>query len=184
MSAATSPNGGRYRLCPLCGFEFSRVDTLCQHGCPLSAACPLVRCPACGYEFSDRPTRLAAPWWRRVWRRRSPLAAVRPGEARPVGSLAPGARAVVVAVAGDRRVERERSRGCLAAFGVVPGADVELVQLRPLVVIRVGETELALEPDVAERVLVSVPGPFIRSSSAAERDAMKPGSVDEVAAPR
>lgn len=37
----------------------------------------------------------------------------------------------------------------LAAFGVLPGAEVEVLQVTPAYVIRIGYTELALDQDIA-----------------------------------
>jgi DtxR family Mn-dependent transcriptional regulator/ferrous iron transport protein A len=53
----------------------------------------------------------------------------------------------------------ERSRDTLAVFGLVPGADFELLQKSPAFVLRVGETELALDSEVASRILVEVATP-------------------------
>jgi Fe2+ transport system protein FeoA len=42
----------------------------------------------------------------------------------------------------------------LAVFGLVPGAEVEVVQQRPAPVVRVGETELALDAAIAREIMV------------------------------
>jgi len=42
----------------------------------------------------------------------------------------------------------------LSSLGVVPGAVVTLVQMRPAVVLRIGETSLAVDRDVADDILV------------------------------
>jgi Fe2+ transport system protein FeoA len=42
----------------------------------------------------------------------------------------------------------------LAVFGLVPGAEVTVVQQRPSCVLRVGETELALDTEIASDILV------------------------------
>jgi DtxR family Mn-dependent transcriptional regulator len=42
----------------------------------------------------------------------------------------------------------------LAVFGVVPGAEITVVQQRPALVLRVGETELALDPAIAKEIMV------------------------------
>ena len=46
-----------YLHCSLCGLEFEKVDSVCEHGCPLGTTCGHVRCPGCGFEFPD-PTRV------------------------------------------------------------------------------------------------------------------------------
>ena len=136
--------------CPLCGLSFSRADALCHHGCPLAEMCHLVKCPGCGYEFPERPRGTQAggsrlqrlfQLGRRKERTLAPTAAT-------VCDLDCGARAGVLLLAG------ERSRDALAVFGLIPGADFQLLQKQPAFVLRVGETELALDHEVASRILV------------------------------
>lgn len=134
--------------CPLCGFEFSRSDTLCHHGCPLAAGCPLVRCPNCEYEYPERPA--GGSWIVRLLRGGSDRTRCLPEGARSVGELAPGERASVVCL-GSPRGPRERA---LTLFGLAPGAEVEVLQQRPACVLRIGETELALDREIARHILV------------------------------
>ncbi len=135
----------------MCGFEFDRDDTLCGHGCPLGSLCNLVCCSNCGYEFPDAPRRRS--WLARIFTRpeRPPRL---PLDVRAVSALAPGETATVVCLG-----ERNGSRyGTLSVFGVVAGAQVTLVQRRPACVVRIGETELALDPEIAEELLVRSTG--------------------------
>jgi Fe2+ transport system protein FeoA len=46
----------------------------------------------------------------------------------------------------------------LAVFGLVPGAEVEVLQRRPTCVVRIGETDLALDADIANEILVEPVG--------------------------
>jgi Fe2+ transport system protein FeoA len=138
--------------CPLCGLVFGRADALCQHGCPLSDMCHMTRCPSCGYEFPDRPRGNRGVWSRLVSLGRRRARALTP-DAPTVCDLAAGDHARVLHLAG------ERSRDTLAVFGLVPGADFELLQKSPAFVLRVGETELALDGEVASRILVEVATP-------------------------
>lgn len=68
----------------------------------------------------------------------------------PLAESAVGAdyRIVFLASPADHRLDR------LAAFGVVPGARLRLRQRRPTFVVRIGETDLALEREVAAAVFV------------------------------
>ena len=50
-------------------------------------------------------------------------------------------------------------RDHLMAFGLAPGQWVEIKQHRPAIVAQVDYTELALEPDIAIRILVEKPMP-------------------------
>jgi Fe2+ transport system protein FeoA len=43
----------------------------------------------------------------------------------------------------------------LAVFGLVPGAEISVVQQRPACVVRVGETELALDTEIACEIFVN-----------------------------
>ncbi len=135
--------------CPLCGLEFAPADTLCRHGCPLRSTCGLTRCPSCDYEFpTERP---------RTWLERLLGPPAERGEAycdhlAPALALAPGERARVARLLGSpQRCNR------LAVFGLVPGAEIRCLQRRPAFVLRVGETELALDPEIARLIVVERP---------------------------
>lgn len=138
----------RFVVCPFCGFEFEPEDTLCRHGCPLRTTCGLIRCPGCDYEFPERPAPIS--WLGRLLRGRAAEAPC--GRTASLVDLEAGAAVEVVAVpAGDRR------RNTLAVFGLVPETTIILLQKRPACVIKVGETELALDPEVAAGILVRRP---------------------------
>ncbi len=71
-------------------------------------------------------------------------------ESRALSQLRPGetARIVSVSTAEPERMVR------LSALGVVPGARVTLEQRRPATVLRIGETTVALDPDIASEIRV------------------------------
>jgi DtxR family transcriptional regulator, Mn-dependent transcriptional regulator len=76
----------------------------------------------------------------------------RPSEplVQPLCRLAPGESGRIVHI-----VPRDPRRlGRLASLGVVPGATVRLQQKSPAVVMRVGETTLAVEPEFADEIYV------------------------------
>jgi Fe2+ transport system protein FeoA len=137
----------RYLICPLCGFEFEPEDALCAHGCPLRSHCALVRCPACDYEFTEEPRR--GSWLRRLLGGTAAEADEGRCEALSVDRLETGQTASVLSLSG--------SRNRLAVFGLVPGTEITLIQRRPACVIQVGETELALDREIARRILVVRP---------------------------
>jgi Fe2+ transport system protein FeoA len=138
----------RFLTCPLCGFGFEPEDAVCAHGCPLSSHCGLVRCPACDYEFAESPER--GSWLRRLFGGAAPPAAAESQcEALSVDQLRTGQTASVLSLSGDRNR--------LAVFGLVPGTEITLLQRRPACVVRVGETELALDREIARRILVRRP---------------------------
>ena len=137
-----------YLICPMCGFEFERTDTLCAHGCPLGALCHLIRCPACEYEFPETPP--AVSFVERLFRRRLPTAAVLPPGVRTAAELKPGQKAKVLCL-GSTVTDRHRT---LVVYGLGPDAEITLVQQQPACVIQIGETELALDLDIARDILV------------------------------
>lgn len=140
-----------FLTCPFCGFEFAREDSLCAHGCPFGAACGLSRCPSCEYEFPEQPRGI--PLIRRLWRGKRAIQADRLSAAKTVREMKPGDHATVLCV-GGRKASRQNA---LAVFGLVPGAEIVLVQHRPACVIRIGETELALDREIALEILVESP---------------------------
>ena len=137
-----------YLTCPMCGFEFERTDTLCAHGCPLGALCHLIRCPACEYEFPETPP--AVSFVKRLFRRRLPTVTGLPPGVRTVAELRPGQKAKVLCL-GSTVTDRHRT---LTVYGLGSGAEITLVQQQPACVIQIGETELALDLDIARDILV------------------------------
>jgi Fe2+ transport system protein FeoA len=141
----------RYLTCPFCGLEFEPDDTLCRHGCPLDNVCTLVQCPGCEYEFPEKPRTFT--WLQRVFRRRSDGRPKLPEEVLTVRNLRSGERAEVLCLAGGS----PSRHNTLAVFGLVPGTEITLVQRHPSYVIRIGETELALDSDIAQGIVVKRP---------------------------
>ncbi len=139
----------RFVICPFCGFEFDKVDTLCEHGCPLHSSCSLIRCPSCEYDFPEEPR--GPSWFRRLLRRgEEPAETCHPHIA--VTELDSGQSAEVVALEGE-----SSRRNTLAVFGLAPGSELTLIQRHPAYVVRIGETELALDADIARQILVRRP---------------------------
>ena len=132
--------------CPLCGFEFRKGDAPCEHGCPLGKLCRLVCCPSCHYEFPEQ--RRLFPWFDRLFHRRR-VAPAQP-ETLSLCDLDEGEQAELVCL----KCEHTSRHSALAVYGLVPGSRLVLQQKRPAYIIRIGETELALEPDIAREVLV------------------------------
>jgi Fe2+ transport system protein FeoA len=137
-----------YVTCPLCGFEFAKGDTLCEHGCPFGGSCDLICCPSCEYEFPEKPQTVS--WLRRIFRRRATKPGARPDNIRTVKDLKSGDSAKVLCLAG----ESPSRCNTLAVFGLVPGSEISLIQRHPSYVVRIGETELALDGEIAGEILV------------------------------
>lgn len=71
---------------------------------------------------------------------------------RRLSTLRAGARGTVADVRGAAAADR------LIAAGVTPGAPIVVLQTFPAIVFRCDQTELAVERDVAEMILVTVSG--------------------------
>lgn len=140
--------------CPLCGHAFDPSANPGCASCPLNSGCRIVCCPNCGHSTVDpRESRLA---------RWAAAAMVRLGLAggaaeltlevgpRPLTAMRAPCRVRVVGVARESGERADRLR----AYGLAAGATIELLQQRPVTVIRVEQTELALEAEIAARVLV------------------------------
>jgi Fe2+ transport system protein FeoA len=136
----------RYVVCPLCGFEFERVDTLCVHGCPMASHCNLIRCPSCAYEFPEKPK--AITWLGKLLKRELPQED-QCGQYRTVAEMAAGETSEVVSLG-----LKSTRRNTLSAFGLIEGAEITVIQQRPACVVRVGETELAIDREIAREILV------------------------------
>jgi len=138
-----------YLHCPMCGIEFERAGSVCERSCPISSACKTVRCPACDYEFPEDAR--SVTWVRRLFRRRN--AVPRPPmdeQAVALDSLSAGEKAELLelsCMSGSRR-------NTLTVFGLTPGTVITLLQRSPSFVIRVGETELGLDREIAEGIYV------------------------------
>jgi Fe2+ transport system protein FeoA len=141
-----------YVICPFCALEFEAADSLCEHGCPLRTSCGLLRCPGCDYEF-PRAAR-SVTWLGRLLRREPAVDACHRFQS--VSDLDSGQSATVVSLGGGTH-----RRNALAVFGLVPESEITLIQSRPACVVRIGQTELALDPEIAREILVRRPLPSL-----------------------
>lgn len=89
-------------------------------------------------------------WWGRLFGKKEAGETDHAARVVTVRELAKGESATVLCVGGPRRTRQN----ALAVFGIVPGAEVVLLQQRPSCVVRIGETELALDPEIAREILV------------------------------
>jgi Fe2+ transport system protein FeoA len=67
----------------------------------------------------------------------------------PLSLLKPGQSARVVELRSSDPVRLDR----LGAYGLVPGSELRLEQCRPTLIFSVGETEIAIDNDVAGEIL-------------------------------
>jgi Fe2+ transport system protein FeoA len=135
--------------CPLCGFHFDPAGRGQCARCPLATGCQIICCPACGYQFTDPQSTLIGRWLqgRRRRRRHGRSEAL---QSPTLADVPPGWRARIRAmqqVSGRRRQQ-------LFAYGLQTAREVRVLQQQPVTVVQVGETELALEAELARAVLV------------------------------
>ena len=137
--------------CPLCGYEFETTAMTCHTSCAFNENCGIICCPNCGYQMPDeRKSRLAEVLRRMIARKREK--SILGERIRPLSTLQPGQSGKVVSIQSthDQRVER------LHILGLTDGATIMLEQKRPTFVLRAGFTELSIEREVANDIIVEV----------------------------
>lgn len=141
--------------CPMCraGLDITAQANACA-ACPLyhiTRGCRLrlVRCPRCGYHSlpAETPVRPHPP---HAIEANEALANVDCSAACRLGDLAAGTRARLVGF--DSLGENDLHR--LVAYGLVPGVPLKVLQRVPAYIVRIHETELALEHTLAEAIYV------------------------------
>lgn len=68
----------------------------------------------------------------------------------PLINMEPGKTGKIVLITPERRQRYDK----LSTFGLTPGSVVKLIQRYPSYVVRIGETELALDTDIASEIYV------------------------------
>lgn len=140
--------------CLLCGFEFDETRLACHATCAFNKHCRIICCPNCGYQVVDESrSTLARAARRAIDRILGRDAAERRDPAAPcrLSDLRPGQPATVVSI--ESQVASRLDR--LTTLGVVPGCRIRLEQRYPACVVRVGFTELSLEREVADEIVVA-----------------------------
>jgi Fe2+ transport system protein FeoA len=149
--------------CSMCGHVYDPAGADACAACPLHTGCAMTCCPACGYTAVDPHRSGLARWFAGILGGRAASGRSDAQRAHADGplpdlmlaELSPGEEASVVAFEGpaaDRRAQ-------LQAYGLVPGRRLRVVQQRPVTVLLVDHTELAIEGDLARGVKVQRPAP-------------------------
>lgn len=135
--------------CPLCGFTFDETLMACHSSCTFNESCGIICCPNCGFQVADeRKSRLANALRTALARRRKMV--VR-GEC-TLSQLQPGQSGTVLEIHTDNHMRAEK----LQVLGITPGARIRLGQRHPAFVLQVGFTEISLEREVADEIMVEV----------------------------
>jgi Fe2+ transport system protein FeoA len=146
-------DGGKplYLHCTLCGLEFEKTETVCAHGCPMGLSCNHVRCPNCNFEFPEPPR--STRWLGRMFRRRRRHRHGQRGgngETTTLDRMRSGERCKLHRLG----CNNSGRRNTLTVFGMTPGTEFVLLQRHPSYVIRIGETELGLDEEIAREIHV------------------------------
>ncbi len=134
--------------CPLCGYRFDPATEPACRLCPLQGKCAMVCCPACGHTTIDPSRSRLASLFDGFLSRRRQLKQLQ-DDGGTLAGIPPGSTATVTGFSVDMAsIHRER----LQAYGLTPGREVTVVRHSPVTVIRVGNSELALEAELARQV--------------------------------
>ncbi len=137
--------------CAMCGYEFDATGLACHASCPLSPNCAVVCCPRCGYSTVNPQRSTFLGWVQRILGRQETPAEAREDGAIPLLQLRPGQEAEVVSV-GESHPEQTLH---LSHFGLLPGMTLRLRQTKPVPIVRIAETDLALDAAVAAEIFVA-----------------------------
>ena len=132
--------------CEFCGYEFTKEQAgqACR-GCPISQ-CNLIKGPRCGYETLPEPKFVKS-----IKKALGKKEGVKHGK-KPLPLLNEGEKATVV----ELLKEDKKSLHRLMAMGVMPGMPIEILQRKPTYVLELGNTQIAIDKEMAEKIIVEV----------------------------
>jgi Fe2+ transport system protein FeoA len=137
--------------CPLCGNEFDETAMACHSSCVFNENCGIICCRNCGYQLVDeQKTRLATSLRRWLSHRTHSDDHLPP--VRPLSAMQPGQSGTVVEIVSPNYTRIER----LHVLGLITDAPITLEQKHPTFVLRVGFTQLSIEREIADDILVNV----------------------------
>ena len=151
-------------ICALCGHQFHPESRQDCGSCPVQPDCNIICCPACGFSDVD-PTKSKAVKWitsglfKSKAKKGSEENGVEPSTL-TIADLSPGMEARIVSLQAVHELRRE----LLMAYGLAPGSCVQVLQHKPVTILRVDHMELAVEDDVARRITVDQPRRIGRKS--------------------
>jgi len=140
--------------CALCGYKYDATGLDCHTQCPLADGCAIVCCPNCGYQVVDETKSEIVSVVHKIQalfsRKRQEQGKANGDNLIRLCDLPPGRAAEVAQIQAqdDGRLLR------LSALGLAPGSRIRLQQRYPAYVVWVGETQLSLDRDVAQDILL------------------------------
>lgn len=152
--------------CSLCGHRFgvAAAGSLCA-SCPVNQGCTIVCCPQCGHGNVDvAQSRLAGLFLsaRRRWFDARRKRSGRPDWSVTIADLAPGRAAIVTEFLPDIDAA---AREHLTAYGMTRGAMLRVLRHKPVTVVQVDRSELAMEREIARSVAVRLVEPRATAAS-------------------
>jgi hypothetical protein len=138
--------------CSMCGQLFDPDQYLGCQACPLNPGCNLVCCPNCGYQTVD-PRRSTIVRLSRLLSARKSSKSATSNHAFGL-TLADAPLGCKVKVVGFSAGVPQDRRFYLQAYGLVVNYWVQVVQHKPVTIVRLDNIELALENDLARGILV------------------------------
>lgn len=141
--------------CSVCGFRFDPAAHAGCASCPLHEGCTTACCPNCGTTNINPQASGLARWIEKVISRAGKAKHDLPADL-TLDRVPPGAQARILRFAA-LGADQDRH---LQAYGLLPGRQVRVLARRPLIIVQVEQTELALEVDVAQAVFVRLETPL------------------------
>jgi Fe2+ transport system protein FeoA len=143
--------------CPLCGVTFDPLQHSACGACPIGAGCRMTCCPACGYSWID-PAQTRTGRFLERWFGPKGTRSVRLDRAgtMTLAEVPAGWRARLA----DWEATPPQRRQQLRAYGLSESSWMHVLQHTPTTIIRVERTELALERELAETILVDEAQPL------------------------
>ncbi|HEX9798235.1 MAG TPA: FeoA family protein [Anaerolineales bacterium] len=144
---------GNRHVCPVCTTEFDPSARAACSACPVGRGCHMICCPHCGHTTIDTSQSQLAGWVSTLFKDGTNVddTMLRPiHNKRCLSQVGRGQRVCVLDLT---RLPAVRRR-FLHSFGVTPGATLVVRQQNPLTIFEIDHTELALERELAEAVVV------------------------------
>lgn len=143
-------------LCAMCGYEYDTSLLTCHAACPLGANCSVVCCPRCGYSTIDPARSSFTQRLVAIFKKSAPSTEPRfaneeTRSATRLLDLKPGQSGHVADVGGETNTLLQ-----LSQYGLLPGTPIMLARKYPVPIVRVGQTDLALDRSVATHIFVDL----------------------------
>ena len=135
--------------CTVCGPRFDPIAQAACANCPLYKGCTMVCCPSCGFTTLDHNQSSIVRWISRLPFRR---AGARLAEGTTtLKAMPPGTLARVLTFLDLEKSQIEKFQ----AYGLTPGRWIRVIQQKPVTLVDLGNMELAVEGDLAEKILMN-----------------------------